>query len=150
MRRFLLSFALLGLVLAAAPAQAQISFMPYAGYNLEYEEFLIGVGARFGAPLAFPVALSIQPSIETSLSDPTYVQADALLVAQLGTGSVAPYAGAGLGMIFPDVGDTELGLSVAGGVNFNTTGFIRPFVQGRYSTMLTDAFSILAGVTLGL
>lgn len=150
MRSFLLCLALLGLSLAAAPAQSQIAFMPYAGYNLEYEEFLVGVGARFGAPLAFPVALSIQPSVETSLSDPTYVQADALLLAQLGVGSIAPYAGAGVGAIFPESGDSEFGLSVVAGANFNSTGFISPFVQGRYSTMFNDAFSVQVGATFGI
>jgi len=147
---FLLAALLLAILLSALPASAQIGFMPYLGYNTEYEEFLVGVGARFSTPIAFPVALGFQPSIETSLGDASYVQGDALLVAQLGTGAVAPYAGAGLGVIFPDEGDTKLGLSVAGGLTFNNVGFIRPFVQGRYSTMFNDAFSVQGGVVLAL
>ncbi len=147
----------------AAPAQAQSAFMPYLGYDTETENLLIGVGARFGAPLDLPVALTIQPGIEYQFQDGgTLLQFDANVIGELNAGpSLAPYLGAGLGVFYvnpEDVGgvdldsETEFGLNLLGGLTFNPTGFGRPFVQGRYSTRgdFSDSFTVMGGVMLGL
>lgn len=158
MRTFALALALLGLTAAFAPAQAQTGFMPYVGYNLEDEEFLVGVGARFGVNLALPVAVIAQPAVEYEFVEGgDLIQVDANAVAEFtGSRSFAPYAGAGLGITIanPEIGDgsTELGLNVLGGLLFNPTGFGQPFVQGRYATRgeFQDAFTVQGGVILAL
>ena len=151
--RLRLATAAFAALLFAPAAGAQTGFMPYVGYNLEYESVLVGVGARLGFSFpAAPVSVAFQPAVEVNLDSGTYIQADANAVAELSAGgSIAPYAGLGLGVLIPTEGggDAELGLNVLGGVIFNTVGFIRPFVQGRYSTASVDAFSIHAGAVLG-
>ncbi len=153
--RFLFALVLLALVL---PAQAQSSgIMPFVGYNLEDEDFTIGVGGRFALPLQAPVAIIAQPSIEyqfAGVDDLNVLQFDANVVAQFtGSTSIAPYAGAGLGVLLLN-GDgdseSELGLNVLGGVVLNPVGFGQPFAQVRYSTRgdASDAISVQAGVLL--
>ena len=163
MRRLLL---LLPLLFAGA-ASAQAGFMPYAGYNVEDEDFLVGVGARFALPLQVPVRLVLQPTVEyqfvqeddtvSDLVDRERIQLDVPVIVEFaGSPSIAPYAGAGLGVTFADSDVTdsssELGLTALGGLVFNPSGFGRPFVQGRYATRgeYPDALSIQAGVILGL
>lgn len=157
MRTSLLA-AILAIVGLAAPAGAQTGFMPYLGYNLEDEDFLIGVGARFGLPLEAPVAIVAQPSVEYQFAGESVdiIQADANVIIEFtGSPSLAPYAGLGIGFTIFDSeftdSETEIGLNALGGVVFNPVGFGRPFVQGRFSTRgeAPDAISIQGGVILG-
>jgi opacity protein-like surface antigen len=166
--------ALAALFVLAAPVRAQSGFMPYLGYNIEDEDFLIGVGGRFGVPLQAPVALIAQPSIEYQFAggggnfggvnvDVTLLQIDANVIASFtGSPSIAPYAGAGLGITYIDVSassggqsasssNTELGLNLLGGVVLNPVGFGQPFAQLRYATRgdAPNALSVQAGVILG-
>ncbi|PAP76774.1 hypothetical protein [Rubrivirga marina] len=156
MRTFALALALLGLTAAFAPAQAQGAFMPYLGYNLDSENVVLGVGARFGFPLNVPISLTAQPAIEyqfVDVDDVTVLQLDLNAVAQFNGAMVAPYAGAGLAVGYVDAGgtsDTDLGLNVLGGVLFNPTGFGQPFAQARYTIGDgPDALTIMGGVALG-
>jgi opacity protein-like surface antigen len=156
MRTFALALALLGLTATFAPAQAQGAFMPYLGYNLDSENALVGVGARFAFPLDVPISLTAQPAIEYQFEgtdDVTILQADLNAIVQLNAASVAPYVGAGLAVGYVDVAgtsDTDLGLNVLGGALFNPTGFGQPFAQARYTIADgPDALTIIGGVALG-
>ena len=161
MRTLFLSLA--AVVGLATSASAQVGFMPYVGYNLEDEDFLVGVGARFGVPLTLPVALVAQPTVGYQFAGEgiDIIQADLNAVVEFtGSPTIAPYAGLGLGLTYAsfDVSrndsesETELGLNAVGGIVLNPVGFGRPFLQGRYATRgdFQDAFSVQAGVILGL
>lgn len=133
----------------SAPARAQMGFFPFVGYDFESEDVHVGAGLQLGGLITRPVQLALQPSVEVSLGNQSDVSVDLDAVAQLGQAPVAPYAGAGLGLVFPDAdgggAETELGLNAFGGVQFTTVGFAQPFVEGRYSTAGEDAFSVQAG-----
>ena len=154
MRTSLLFAALAAFVLAPSASAQASGFMPYLGYNLDTENILLGVGYRFGVPLEAPVVLAAQPTIEYQFeSDITILQADANLVAQLSASpALAPYVGAGLGVLIVDSeftdANTELGLNLLGGAVFNPTGFGQPFAQVRYSTAGPDALTLAGGVIL--
>lgn len=130
--------------------------MPYLGYNLETENVVLGVGYRFGVSLDVPVTIAAQPGVEYQFTDAdgvTLLQGDFNVVAEFsGSNAIAPYAGAGLGLLYVDSdltdSDTELGLNVLGGVLFNPSGFGQPFAQARYSTAGLDALTIQGGVIL--
>ena len=170
--------ALFALVFAAAfampRAEAQFSLIPYLGYNLELEGFLVGVGSEFAAPFAAgSLDLAIRPSVEYHSLDgdgASYFQVNGDVLARFsGSPSVAPYAGVGLALAIisfetVDVNldtfeteegtetNTELGLNVLGGAEFpGLFDFGMPFAQARYSIVdPTDQLSILAGVKINL
>lgn len=157
--RFSLFLFALGAFAIAPTATAQTGFMPYVGYNLEDEDAVVGVGARFGLPLAVPIALVAQPSAEYQFAGDgiDQFQIDANVIAEFtGSRALAPYAGVGVGFTFVDTEftetTTEIGLNALGGVVLNPSGFGRPFVQARYSTRgeFQDALTIQGGVILGI
>lgn len=101
----------------AQKAQAQgFSFIPYAGYNFDAEDFLIGVGAEFDAPFsAGTFALGFRPSIEyvfagessestfsgvTVSSSVTFLQINGDLVTRLNATGFSPFVGAGLAIAY--------------------------------------------------
>ena len=148
----------LALLLAAPAAHAQSGFTPYVGYDTEFEELLVGVGFRFGTPIPSPVTIAFQPSLDVIFVDnATVLQGDANLIGEFNAGgAVAPFAGAGIGVFNFDPegaadGNTELGFNILGGLTFNSVGFVRPYVQGEYSTRgdFTDAARVKAGVIFG-
>ncbi|HLA63256.1 MAG TPA: hypothetical protein VK610_02435 [Rhodothermales bacterium] len=145
MRTFL-SLAALAAVLALAPAaSAQTAFMPYLGYNFDGSVPTIGVAMRVGSP-ALPVAF--QPGVEVTLDEGTNVQLDGNLILAFPGVSVSPYVGAGLAVLFPDEGETDIGANAIAGLVINS-GFVKPFVQGRLTTDFDEAhFSAHAGVAL--
>jgi hypothetical protein len=153
--------------LMAPRAEAQISFMPYLGYDLDAESLLIGVGAEFGFLQLETLALNIRPSAEyffigdsgiEGLST-TFMQFNGDVTAELPVGGpgLAVFAGAGLALRYASVefmnqseSDTSFGVNILGGVEFGG-GFVTPFAQGRLT--LGDgssAFAILGGVKLAL
>ena len=132
-----LLLALLTLVSLSAPASAQPGFMPFVGYNLEDEDFFVGVGARFGLPLDAPAAIALQPSVEYEFAgeDLDVFQIDANAIIEFtGSPSIAPYAGLGLGFTVAKVegadSENELGLNAVGGIVLNQSGFGQPFLPG--------------------
>lgn len=167
MRKTLQLGLLLALVLpfTAQRAEAQFSFIPYLGYNLDAEKLLIGVGTEFDFPVAAPVDLGIRPAVEYMfVDDMTWLQINGDVIARFGSNpSLKPYAGAGLAILYTsfdcegpsefcdmiDTSNTDVGLNLLGGAQFGT-GFAQPFVQGRFTMKDGSAFSILGGVVLAL
>ncbi len=152
---------LLGLaLLAAGGAQAQLALKPYVGFNTaDGAGLLVGIGGEFGLPLAAgTLNLALQPGIEYVFvdADGTYLQADANVIARFGApgASIAPFAGAGLGVGIFSNGDsnTELGFNLLGGVAFpGALQFGEPFAQARYSLIGEfDALSIMGGFRIPL
>lgn len=168
----ILIVAIAALALVAPRAEAQFSFMPYAGYDIERSEPLVGVGVEFGVLQgALPVGLVLRPSADYFFTtefeeggarfneDLFVLNAD--LIARLSPpGGFGVYAGAGLGAAFSSIrnvitevedNSTELGLNLIGGVEFGGRGFITPFVQGRFTTLGdADRLALTGGVRFGL
>lgn len=163
--------AFFGFLLASVlPAQAQFSILPYAGYDLDGEAVLIGLGAEIALPLVAPVALSVRPSGEyllpkdLNIGDRVFgqniAQVNLDVIARLKAPGLQPYAGVGVGIRLIkldtsdnddvegnlDVEETNVGANLIGGVAFSTLGPVRPFVQGRLTVGDGSIFSVAAGV----
>lgn len=104
---FLALLCALALPLTADRAEAQFYLNPYAGYNLDAEAFLIGIGSEFAAPFsAGQFELAIRPSVEYLFvgdndfgSDDvstTALQINGDLITRFNAEGFSPYAGAGL------------------------------------------------------
>jgi hypothetical protein len=156
---------LFAIPLMAPRTEAQVSFIPYIGYDFDIGDgsLLVGVGAEFGLlPIGvLPVAVNIRPSAEyyfvdapagEDLQDFFQINADAIAMLATGPG-LGVFAGAGLGIGFSsfEVADssTDFGVNFLGGAQFGT-GFAIPFVQARVTLMDGTRFAILGGVKLGL
>ena len=157
----------LALPFMADRAEAQgFGFVPYIGYNLDAEAFLVGVGAEFADVFDLGnLAIGVRPSIEYLFVDNvTWLQINGDLIARFGApgASLVPYAGAGLaiGLVSiddcPDIpgldcSNSDFGLNVLGGVEFpGALGFGSPFVQGRLTLQDGSAISILGGFVIPL
>ncbi len=180
------AFALALLLAVAFPftanrAQAQgFSLIPYLGYNLDAEAFLVGIGTEFEAPFsAGNLALAIRPSVEYLFTDEVsdglgndtslnLLQVNGDVIARLNATSLNPYIGAGLALVlqsadfdcngnqtcetFEDaVSGTDIGLNLVGGLEFpGALGFGDPFVQARLTLADGTAISILGGFSIPL
>ena len=123
----------------AMDAQAQFQLGVRGGYDLEVEDPLLGVEARFGLNNpSFP--LIIAPAFDyyfIDADDASFYHLDLNVLYPFGINnqSFTPYAGAGLGIGFWDPGEnfdsqSDLGLNIVGGAVFGF-GQIRPFAQAR-------------------
>jgi hypothetical protein len=146
MKIFHTAAALFVFALAAAPsAQAQTSWElgPYAGYNLDNEEFLIGAVSRIHLPTA-PVTLNpgfeFYPSIGGAGVDASLIVLNFDVQYQLEAETVEPYIGGGLfwrrtsvdvtvGGLPVSVSDSDMGINLKGGFMFGTAGGMRPFAE---------------------
>ena len=152
MRTVLTGLGLLAALTAAPTATAQyFAFMPYVGYHADLEAPLVGVGARFRVPLASPALnLALQPAVEVTLDNGSNVQVDVNAIAEFGGGPVvSPFVGGGLAVVIPEVGDTNVGGNVLGGLVFNA-GFVKPFAQARYTFADNSYFAAHLGVVLDI
>jgi len=132
----------------AQKAQAQFTLMPYLGYNLDAEGFLVGIGGEFAAPFEISnLILSVRPSVEYTFTDSfggigidsddvsvTFIQINGDVIADFSTpgATIAPFAGAGLAIVSTsvdidgidcddfglDCSSTDFGLNLLGGVTF--------------------------------
>ncbi|MEM0963871.1 MAG: hypothetical protein AAGK21_15190 [Bacteroidota bacterium] len=143
MRAFALSLAAVGLLALSAPTQAQVSFSPVVGFDLEAEGPLIGLAFEVGAPLEnLPLTPSIRPIAEVVFGgdesfgtdvDLTIIRARADLLARFDLGpdsNLSPYGFAGAGLEYIDVSvdtgiggdfgdsDTEFIIAIGGGLEF--------------------------------
>lgn len=162
MKRFPLFALLLAAVAFATPrAEAQASFVPYLGFDLDAQSMLVGVGADFNFLPDAPVGLMIRPSAEYmfsgSGSDDNLIQLNGDVIADIAVGATGldVFAGGGLGyrIVDSDVGGEGaegLGFNVLGGAEFGT-GFLTPFAMGRlHFGDAGSTFAILGGVRLAL
>jgi hypothetical protein len=139
MRTFALALSLLGLT-ALAPAKAQVSFSPLVGYDIDAEALTVGLAFELGTQLtSIPLQPAIRPAVEYIFfdGDATYVRVDGDLIGRFEPvpgGAFLPYAKAGVTVEYfsvdvdipgVDNSNTEVGLNLGGGAEFN-----RVFVEG--------------------
>lgn len=166
----------LALVTAALvpEAHAQVSVLPYAGYDLDGEAVLIGLGAEVALPVVAPVALSLRPSGEYLLPKDLDIggrvfgqnisQVNVDVIARLKAPGLQPYAGAGVGIRLikldtsdnddvegnQDIEETNVGANLLGGVAFSALGPVRPFAQARLTVGDASIFSVAGGLMVSL
>ena len=125
MRFLLLAAAVLAL---AAPSRAQVSFIPMAGYDIDYEALQIGLGAELGVtPGLLPFRASIRPSVEyVFVGDGVdLIRFNGDLIGRFALVGVPfrPYGKAGLAVEYlsADGGgsNTDLGLNIGAGAEFD-------------------------------
>jgi hypothetical protein len=142
--------------LLAPRAEAQTSFIPYAGYDFTLGDgaVFIGVGAEFGF-LPAPLALSFRPSAEfyfVENRDAFQINGE-LIASVVNLPAVRINAGAGLGALFMSApgtdSATEIGFNVLGGADFGS-GFAVPFAQLRLTTPGESRLQLMGGVKLRL
>lgn len=157
------SLLVLAVALAAPRADAQFLFIPYGGFDFDFDAALLGVAVEVPMPIAgLPVEVAVRPSAEyyfvgdVDQFNRTLVGINADLVASLSPpGSVGFFAGAGLGLAFassdvPGAQTTsDFGLNLIGGAQFGT-GFATPFAQGRITFGDGTRLAALAGVRFNL
>ena len=127
--------SLIALALVVAPVLSAADFGLRAGrYNDSDEEFV-------GAEMLFDIgAININPNLEYSLQDEvTAGTANLDVTVDLITiGSVTPYAGAGVGMLYVDDDfstRTDIVGNLIGGVSFDLA-FLTPYAQVKYFRVL--------------
>lgn len=157
----------LALPFTADRAEAQgFGFVPYIGYNVDAEAFLVGVGGEFGNVFDLgTLAIGVRPTIEYAfVENVTWLQLNGDLIARFGApgASLVPYAGAGLAVSIVSIDDcpdiegldcstSDFGLNLLGGVEFpGALGFGSPFLQGRLTLEDGSAISILGGFVIPL
>ena len=130
-----LSAPLLALAfLAAVPAQAQLSFSPLAGYDIDYEAPTVGLAFELNTNLSsLPLSPALRPSVEYVFldGDASLIRFDGDLIGRIQAGqSFLPYAKAGVTVEYLDLdggSNTEVGLNLGGGAEFS-----RLFVEGAF------------------
>lgn len=140
-------------------AHAQIELGPRIGYDLEVEELHIGAEARFDLP-GVDLPIKIKPSVDYYLVDNFTLMtfdANGIYEIDLEGGTIHPYVGAGLGILywsfdtefagFGDASTTNVGLNLLGGAAFGS-GSLRPFAEARFNT--DDLFTLTGGVLFQL
>ncbi len=144
MRPFALALTL-SLVGLAAPSQAQVSFSPTVGYDLDNpfgDGLSVGLAFELSTQLAsLPLQPAIRPAVEyvfVDADDVTFVRANVDLLGRfspMSGGAFLPYAKAGVTIeyfnldtaVFGfDSSDTDVSLNVGGGVEFT-----RFFLEGE-------------------
>lgn len=127
------SFALLIAVLAlsAAPARAQVSFVPMAGYDLDRDALQFGLGFEYAlTPGILPFTAALRPGIVYVFADgdTNLLRVPVELIGRFSAPGlpVAPYGKAGAIIEFVSVGeageaasDTNVGLGIGAGAEFN-------------------------------
>lgn len=137
---------------------------PMFGFITEFDNSgFIGVDGRFSVDLSPGQVLMINPALNYYLISQdgfSLFQIDAnVLYPFMLDGAFTPYAGGGLGIFyarFPSIdlstgdettsSDTDVGLNLVGGSEYNFGGSISAFAQARLSFWDGSAFSLMGGV----
>ncbi|HSH45277.1 MAG TPA: hypothetical protein VK966_05450 [Longimicrobiales bacterium] len=169
MKRFAMMTGLL--LLAAAPASAQVGFGPQVSWA---DDMDLGVGARFTFPLtqvASPEEDSplsdmliigsfdwFFPNDDTADVDVSYLEINANLAYPLELEELDPYVGAGVNVArfslssdvagVPDTSDTEIGVNLLAGLNF-FLGSFDAFTEARLELGGGEQFVLTAGLLFG-
>ena len=162
MKTFRTAAALFVFVLVAAPsAQAQTPWQlgPYAGYNLDNEEFLVGAISRIHIPSA-PVTLNpgfeFYPTIGGGGADRSLFVVNFDVQYQLEAESLEPYVGGGLFWsrssfdrtvrgVPVSLSDSNLGLNLKGGFLFSASGNMQPYAEAVLALGGGEAFILKGG-----
>jgi hypothetical protein len=162
---------LVGMLTAAVPTttQAQVAIGPYAGYNLDAEEFYFGTNVRFTIPAAignsflvanpgfdyYPFIGSDVEGLDVSASYYAF-NFDVFYPFVTSSESLTPYVGAGLLISRASVevlgmsqSDTDVGLNLKGGAMFGS-GRVQPFGEGVLAIAGNTGLMLKGGVYITL
>lgn len=166
-------FLLLTLLVLAVPASAQVAVLPFAGYDLEAPNPLVGLGVEVGIPAGLPLTLAARASGEFvvpaefeqrgRIFNKEVLQANLDVIGYLGAGSLRPFVGAGVAytLIELDTADDDavegdqdssarnVGANVLAGAVVGGLGSIAPFAQVRATLGDRTAVSAMAGLRVG-
>lgn len=147
-----IGFIGLAAFIAVAPASLAADFGIRAGQYRDAEEEFVGAELLIDAGV-----INVNPNIEYSLAeDITAGTANLDITFDIGRfGSVAPYVGAGVGVLYvdDDFGEDETDIvgNVIGGIGFNFD-FLKPYAQLKYFRTLeenagdADDFAVTIGL----
>lgn len=160
MKRYIPILLLAALVGTASSAHAQFQIGPRVGYDLETDDLVLGVDARFA--LNNPaLPLIIAPAFDyyfIDSDDVSFYALDLNVLYPFGISNqvFTPYAGAGLGVGFSRIeiadeteSETNLGFNLVGGAVFGF-GSIRPFAQVRLTLGDADLATLHGGLLFSL
>ena len=162
MKKLLCAVALAGMLVARGAAQAQMQAGPFLAYHDDLEA--IGVGGFVGIPLPqlapgfaiVPNAVIFFPDDPLSFLE---INGDLMYTFPVSEDSpVAPFAFGGLnwarssidfGGTLGSVSDSDIGLNLGGGVNFNA-GSLNPFAGAKFEIHDNTGLVIFGGVSFTL
>lgn len=133
--------------LISVPSVYAAEFGVRAGRYNDAEDEFVGVEAAFGEQIQF------NPNVEYMLTDDgTALTGNADVLFHFERGTVKPYAGGGVGVLFvdDDFGDsTDALFNVIGGVKFDLD-FLEPYVQVKYFRLFEEGSGDDLALTVGL
>lgn len=167
--RCLVAFITVALILAVAfPLTAQAQMESSSGFEIgprvtidvgDIEEVALGADVRYDlsenvdAPIQLAGAFDYYFAGDQGGTDVTIYTIDLNAHYVFPTEETfSPYAGGGLGITSSEFGDnsnTDTGLNVVGGVEFDT-GTLQPFVQGQITIGDLDRIGITGGLLFAL
>lgn len=140
-------------------ARAQWNLGVHGGYDVDVEEFLLGMSVDFripgaaiqATPLTFSPGFEYYPGVDGATFFVVNLDAEYPFHAR----SVEPYVGGGLWIrrISVDTGflgnasDTDVGLNLAGGARFGSSQKVRPFAEGVFRLGNQSTLVIRGGVS---
>lgn len=144
-----------GLAAPATQAQTRVALGPRVGFDMaNVEELLIGAEARIGHD---ELAIEVQSAFDYYLPEHgafSTLSFNVLYLLPLDDEErFTPYAGAGLGFSFYDLGGedaSDTGLNLVGGLRFHTERALTPFVQTQVTLGTVDLIAISGGVLFDL
>jgi hypothetical protein len=153
--------ALVGMLVAPGVAQAQLTAGPILAYHTDAEA--IGAGAFLTIPMAsLAEGISIVPNFVWYFPDGYdyfEVNGDVMYAFPVAADApVAPFAFAGLnwsrtsvdlGGTFGSVSNSDVGLNLGGGVNFNA-GSVNPFAGAKFTIQDGTGFVIFGGLSFAV
>lgn len=151
MRNLLTSLSLAAVLFVAAPS-ANAQFFPLVGYDIDYEAFMVGLGAELAVTPAFlPVNAAIRPSVEYVFVDNVDLfRVNGDLVARFGLPGVplSPYGKAGVAVEVASTDSgaakvqdgTNVGINLGGGATFGSL-----FIEATAGILSVSNFRVTAG-----
>jgi len=155
MKNTIKCLTIVAILFMAFSAQSQSRFGVGLAYGSEIESIGIGANAEFNAGGRINIAPSFIYYFENN--NTTWWEANGNINYVFSQSSATVYGIAGLNLTgvsvdlgpLGDASDTELGVNIGIGSNFNTGGSVTPFAEAKYVLGNADQLSLFGGVRFG-